>query len=130
MAGIAVVALGALVIWLLRDVNRVFALFLLVAVALLVARALRDLRRLVPGTSEEALRRRTVRGLSFAISFGAVALVTGLRDTTGDSAEDGFYQLFFVIVPCGLIAGWFASGAIAAGYAWLRTRRSGVRGAA
>ena len=95
--------------------------------AALAARTLRSLRRIEPDATESALRRRAVRGLALALPFAIAALIAAFRDTAGESAESGFYRIFFVIVPCSLIAGWFASGAIAPGIAWLRTRRSGER---
>ena len=122
-----VVGLGALVLLAMRGVRPELIAAMGLVYAALAARTMRSLRRIEPDATESALRRRAVRGLALALPFAIAALIAAFRDTAGESAESGFYRIFFVIVPCSLIAGWFASGAIAPGIAWLRTRRSGER---
>lgn len=119
-----VVGLGALVLLAMRGVRPELIAAMGLVCAALAARTMRNLRRIEPDATEDALRRRAVRGLVLALPFAIAALIAALRDTAGESAESGFYRIFFVIVPCSLIAGWFASGAIAPAVAWLRTRRS------
>lgn len=92
------------------------------------ARIARDHQRLVPGASRGELARRALRGLLLALPFAIVAVAVGTRDTTGESSEEMFYRVIFIVPICGLLAGWFASGAVAPGYAWLRSRGSVARG--
>ena len=121
--GAAVVALGVVVVLVQRGVRPEFVLILGVIGALFAARIRRDRGRVL-SMSADALRRRAVRGLAITLPFAAAALVIGLRETSAESAEDAFTRIILV-VPCSLFAGWFASGAVAPGYAWIRSRRAG-----
>lgn len=121
-SAIAIAGVGALVFLVLRRVSPEFVAALGVVGTALVVRIARDFERRVPGASASALARRAMRELLLALPFAGAALLASLRDTIGESAEDGFYRIFALIVPCSLIAGWFVSGAIAPGYAWLRSR--------
>lgn len=90
--------------------------------ALFGARVARDYDRRIPGSSREELLRRALRGVALAFPFAIAALFAGTRSTLGESGEDQFYRMFGIIIPSSLVAGWFASGGMAPGYAWLRSR--------